>query len=370
MSDDWTPIFVLPNIDLQCTIGCDIAALVPQSDPRVRKLIDTHENFGIFLGRFSDGFGNKISPAILFVKSDAGASFLDIQAIASFRDIIAASVIPLCRAYDILSPCGHRVLYSESLAIFPYMLDKNFENLLVFTPGLVGLHDLSRFTGHSSPHLSIVTLSESDIDRSLFDELALRWASHYGNIQPNRWEDIALMRALNMAYHACSLPSGAETTVYDAGKILSAWVSAFEILVNQGVNQRPKSVGRKQVCALLRLHPWIHKNLHVTIKYNTDDCNILEYIFHSIYDLRIAFVHGNQIYVAKLITTSERNLTDFVAPVFRLFLSLFLDLNPNSTCNIDDPQEFANSVVKGLEFRHAPRTCEKAISTFNKPPAF
>lgn len=50
------------------------------------------------------------------------------------------------------------------------------------------------------------------------------------------WDDVALTRSLNMAYHASLLPAGTDTTFYDVGRIVSLWVSAFEILVHPGGN--------------------------------------------------------------------------------------------------------------------------------------
>lgn len=61
------------------------------------------------------------------------------------------------------------------------------------------------------------------------------------------------MRSLDMAYHASLLPTLSDTSFYDVGRLISLWVSAFEILVHPGGNGVAK---RDRVLALLERTSW------------------------------------------------------------------------------------------------------------------
>lgn len=128
-------------------------------------------------------------------------------------------------------PRGHRVLFGEAFAIYPWMLDRHYKDVIGSTPAILGTHMVSSFRGQSSPTIFRTPLAASDIDEPLLSALLARWRRRYGAHEP-AWEDVALMRSLNMAYQASLLPAGTDTTFYDVGRIVSLWVSAFEILVH------------------------------------------------------------------------------------------------------------------------------------------
>jgi hypothetical protein len=90
------------------------------------------------------------------------------------------------------------------------------------------------FKGQSSPTLFRTALDAADLDQPLLAALLSRWQQRYQASEPD-WADIALFRSLNMAYHSSLLPA-ADTTFYDLGRLVSLWVSAFEILVHPGGN--------------------------------------------------------------------------------------------------------------------------------------
>src|SRR5680860_1655887 len=201
MTANWTPVFVLPNIPLEVAIGCEIAALAPARDPRIASLKRTHPTFRRFLNRFADNFGQKFEPSVLILNRAAPSIFRDVTALASFRDLIALSAVTHSRALELRHPRGHRVLFGEAFAIYPWMLDRHYEDVIGSTPAILGTHDLSRFKGQSSPALFRTPLGESDIDQPLITALMARWRRRYKAAEP-AWEDVALMRSLNMAYHA------------------------------------------------------------------------------------------------------------------------------------------------------------------------
>jgi hypothetical protein len=235
MTSDWTPIFVLPNIPLQSAIGCDIAVLAPAHDGRVTALKRAHPMLRRFLNRFADNFGAKFEPSVLLVHDAASSVFREVGMLASFRDLIALATVTRSRALELRHPRGLRILFGEAFAIYPWMLDRHYADMMGSTPAILGTHEVARFKGQSSPAVFRTQLSDSDVDQPLLAALMARWRRRYEASDP-AWEDIALMRSLNMAYQASLLPAGTDTTFYDVGRIVSLWVSAFEILVHPGGN--------------------------------------------------------------------------------------------------------------------------------------
>ena len=151
MSADWTPVFVLPNIPLEAAIGCEIAALAPAHDRRVAALKRAHPMLRRFLNRFADNFGQKFEPAVLILNTAAPPIFRDITAPASFRDLVAMSAVTHGRAVELRHARGHRVLFGEAFAIYPWMLDRHYEDVIGSTPAILGTHEVSSFKGQSSP---------------------------------------------------------------------------------------------------------------------------------------------------------------------------------------------------------------------------
>jgi len=241
MTAGWTPVFVPPNVPLLAAIECDIAALAPAHDPRVTALKRAQPVFRRFLGRFSDNFGEKFEPAVLLVRSDAPPTFFEIATLASFRDLVAISAVTYNRALELRQPRGHRVVFGEAFAIYPWMLDKHYEDVIGSTPAILGTHEVAKFKGQSSPTVFRTALHAGDVDQSLLTALLQRWQSRYDAADP-AWADIALFRSLNMAYHASLLPAATDTTYYDIGRLVSLWVSAFEILVTRAATARRTAI--------------------------------------------------------------------------------------------------------------------------------
>lgn len=113
MTVEWTPVFVLPNVPLDQAVDCEIAAIAPAHDPRVKALKRAHPTFKQFLNRFSDNFGEKFEPAVLLLDADAPPSFRTVAALGSFRDTVALSAITHGRAMELRYPRGHRVLFGD-----------------------------------------------------------------------------------------------------------------------------------------------------------------------------------------------------------------------------------------------------------------
>lgn len=371
MKNCWTPIFVLPNISLQATIGCEITALAPTNDDRIIALKNAYPTFGDFLNRFSDNFGLKVKPTTLILNADAPPAFRSIEALASFRDLIALSVITYNRVQKILYPHMHRILFGESFAIYPWMIDQNYENVIGSTPAILGMHELSRFKGQSSPAVFHRSLVKYDIDQPLLDALMARWLQHYETEDPE-WKDVALMRSLNMAYHASLLPAGTEITFYDVGRLISLWVSAFEILVHPGGGDGRANL--KKVVDMIENTSWefaesrerTHK---IGVKNKKPrEVTLASWLYEQLNACRNDFLHGNPVeHTSLVLTTPQRTIFEYAAPLYRIALTAFLPLTygvpmPSS----DDAEAFSAYIGNRMDFTAPQRNAERALLTANQ----
>lgn len=368
---DWTPVFVLPNIPLEVAIGCEIAALAPANDPRVATLKRAYPSFRRFLNRFADNFGEKFEPSVLILDAAAPPLFRDVTALASFRDLIALSAVTHGRAQELRHPRGHRVLFGEAFAIYPWMLDRHYEDVIGSTPAILGTHELSRFKGQSSPALFRTSLGKTDIDQPLLATLMARWRRRYEAAEP-AWEDVALMGSLNMAYQASLLPAGTDTTFYDVGRVVSLWVSAFEILVHPGGSGQAK---RDKVFEMIERTPWAETEssqlVHDTGGKTKVKRTLASWLYQVLYECRNDFLHGNPVERRNLILpTPQRTIFEYAAPLYRIALTAFLPLRhafpmPSS----EDARAFGAYVADRMDFMGPQKSAEEALLTATRPPA-
>jgi len=327
MTVGWTPVFVLPNLPLQAAIGCDIAVIAPANDPRVTAIKRAQPMFRRFLNRFSDNFGQKFEPSVLLVNAEAPPAFLDISALASFRDLVAIATTSYGRGLELRQRRGHRVMFGEAFAIYPWMLDRHYEDVIGSTPAILGTHEVASFKGQSSPAIFRTPVDERDIDQPLLAALLGHWTRRYEAAEP-AWVDVVIMRSLNMAYNASLLPAGTDTTFYDVGRVVSLWVSAFEILVHPGGNGQ---ANRDKVFELIEKTAWAIPAsaalAHDTGGKTKVKRTLASWIYQALYDCRNDFLHGNPVDRAKLILPlPQRTVFEYAAPLYRLALTSFLPL--------------------------------------------
>lgn len=370
MTSDWTPIFVLPNIPLQSAIGCDIAALAPANDGRVAALKRAHPTLRRFLNRFADNFGAKFEPSVLLVHNAAASVFREVGTLASFRDLIALATVTRSRTLELRYPRGLRILFGEAFAIYPWMLDRNYEDMIGSTPAILGTHEVARFKGQSSPAVFRTQLSVSDVDQPLLAALMERWRRRYEASDP-AWEDIALMRSLNMAYQASLLPAGTDTTFYDVGRIVSLWVSAFEILVHPGGNGQ---ANRDRVFDLIERTAWeipaSGRLTHDTGGKTKVKRTLASWLYQVLYECRNDFLHGNPVERSNLILeTPQRSIFEYAAPLYRIALTSFLSLTfPGEMPSAEDADAFGAHIADHMSFTDPQKDAEEALLTATRPP--
>jgi hypothetical protein len=209
------------------------------------------------------------------------------------------------------------------------MLDKNYEFLITRSLASLGLNEVSRFKGQATPEIFPIELHPADIDKTLLTALIHRWRRRYFKSKPT-WEDRALFRSLNMANIACQLPSIVDTTVFDHGRILALWVSAFEILVHPGnakANQAAVNAVFGKVpyfdSAMLRKahRAYDHKVGRATRTI------LPRAVYAQLYRARNDFLHGEPVSNRSLRLKRTRTHLFEVAPsLYRLALTAFIDL--------------------------------------------
>ena len=325
------PTLVLPNINMKEPIDYSMAALASCEDPRVLGLRLKHPPLDAFLSQFTDAFQVPVRPSIILVRSDAPSNFMDMGAIASFRDVISMSVLPYQRALQFQYPNNPRILYSNSFALYPWYLGADNETLVLNTDAVLGAHRPDKFHGQSSPELSSHRLDKSDLDIPILEALLVRWRIRYGGRRV-AWADRALFRSLNMANQASQIPATADATLHDRGRSIALWISACEILVHPG---RKMKSSRNLVLELLEKVNWetrfCGRRVYSVKEHRKPSTRRVFacWLYDRMYWLRNQFLHGNPVTVAqlKLKGTNAAPIWFYGPILYRLALTAFLDLS-------------------------------------------
>ncbi len=326
---EWQLFLALPGIRMDEPIESGPVALVPPGDERMREMYAVAPNLVEFVQRFSDAFGVKTQPPMIIVRRDAPASYKSLEALAAFRNAISISTIAYNRALELVYPQGHRVMFGDAFAFYPWSLDRNDEHLVCQTTAMLALHVVDKFHGQPSASLSVGTLRMAWVDQMLLSGLLVRWkAAHDGREQ--EWNDIALFRSLNMAYHASLIPTARDTTVYDIGRIVALWVSAFEILGHPGGEDG--WVNRDKVMDLIDQVHWYgdrcgSKSYKIVSQKQERARTLGSWLYLKLNESRNDFLHGNPVDVDSLrLPDSGRLLFRYPAVLYRMALAKFIDL--------------------------------------------
>ena len=361
------PVFVLPNLRTMRPIEGKFIAIVDASDSRIADLETSQRRFGSFLNRFTDAFGVSSRPSVLLAKANAPKPCLDVGALASFRDIASVSTVAKGRAILQIYKSAQPIAWANTFDFHPWMIDKNYEYLVARTPALWALHEVKAFKGQCSPEVSRMDLKVSDVDTSLVTELVARWDAHYPS-RGKKWADLALFRSLNMANQACLLPAATAATVYDFGRAVGLWISAFEILVHPGPSGKADI---HKVFDLLDQAPWISSFPRRYAIGPKRKGTIASWLYRRMHNARNAFLHGNPVALRDLLLKpGGRGLLNFCAPLFRMALSSFLDLKWNEPPphNISDIEIVSDWMIRRADFTADQQLIERALSQCREKP--
>ena len=365
MNDLWTPQAVLANVSVSEAIEAECAAFVPPEDPRVSAIDREHPIHAEFLDRFSDAFGKKVRPTVLLLSPSAGPTYQTVNSVASIRDVLSVSVVPGARARRICGGQGLDIYFSSAFDLYPWMLDRDYRNLISDTPAVLGSHVVKRFRGQRSPGIVVSNLCRGDLDTPIWQALICRWARAYGTNEPT---DESLMRSLNMAHHACQLPANQDTRHFDYGRQVALWVSALEILAHPQTEQ----VNKCFVYELLDGAHWTQardSTKNTQSERNPDgQLTLPACLYKRLYDVRNSYLHGNPVSPASLrLPGTDRVLADFAAPLYRMALTAFLGLRPP---DVESPArecpEWKQALVDNVMWGLDSQDFEKAILAFRE----
>jgi hypothetical protein len=332
----WSPIAILPNLSSGKVIEGDVVALAGSQDSRIRAICQAVPKFADLLSRFTNAFGVALDPVVLIARDDALPD-LTADALLSFRDLIAISIIPYSRSLNTVYRNTNRIVYANSFWIYPWTLGKDGQSLTASTPAFSGIHVVEAFHGQASPDLPVMQID--DLDTPLLEALFACWKRHYLGTR-RRWKDRALFRSLNMAVQAASLPAGVGTTIFDLGRSISLWVSAFEIVSHPRVKKAglftvypllervtycDRKVGRRRYAAYI---PEWNKRNNKKQQVKEPRRSLPCWIYGKLYQARNDFLHGNRVSVKALSPKGTQNGLFWLAPsLYRLALTGFLKLS-------------------------------------------
>jgi len=353
----------MPNLTTKKAVEGDVVAFVSCDDPRVQEFCAAYPSFKELISRFTNAFDVPLHPVIQIVRNDVAPKLANIEPLASFRDLLALSVVPYARSLSVVYDNPRHISYSNSFWLYPWMLGKDNEHLVASTPAVMSVHVVEQFHGQSSPELAVMPLK--DVDHPLFEALVVRWKRHYLGTR-QRWQDRALFRSLNMAAQASQLPSGVDTTLYDLGRIAALWVSAFEILTHPrrgkaglgsvyaclgSLAHQDRKVKQRRFSAYMnRNKPWPRRTL---------PC----WLYGKLYRVRCTFLHGEPIGARPFNLGASKVSLFWLAPcLYRLLLTAYLGLSFNRKVpNDGDPKKLDEYTTSKMHFERYQETIERAL---------
>jgi len=187
-------------------------------------------------------------------------------------------------------------------------------------------------------------------------------------------DEIKLFRSLNMAYNACFIPAASrETLLFDVGRLLSLWVSAFEILAHPGPGGKATRDG---VLDALDQQPfWVGNEVRDLVipiaaaRAKKADPPVLRklpsWFYVRLYDARNDFLHGNPVTATSHLIEPDgaKSLLDVAATLYRFALAsaLRLAVPPTPVSSGFNTLQHAEAIVKQSIFVNYNKTYEDAL---------
>jgi hypothetical protein len=243
-------------------------------------------------------------------------------------DIAIACVVLDVRVRTVTYRRNVGPFYADSFEIYPWMIVPNGERLVAQNSAVMAVHELGKFCGTASAAVPVQEVSEERTHPRFFKQLHAIWKAQFIDGQDD-WRSRAILRSLKMATSALRLssPTGATESFYDYGRILSLWVSAFEILVHPGTTG---IATRQRVLDLLSDIPWQSEMMRErTHQADIGGGKILEFqlanaLYVKMHGLRNDFLHGNPVEPEKFRLDNGTWILSYPAAIFRMALSIML----------------------------------------------
>ena len=287
---------VLPNLCIEKPIETKFVGLLPDTDPRVVEIARRDPAVSALMNGFSDRSGEKCRVSAMVIHDDAPDSVKNINALVSFRNIIAISCVLYGWQHTIGSLNTHGTLYSDYFDFYPFAPTRDGKDILHMGHALNSFDSPDGFQGQSYPDISTThSLWRPEPNKIVLEFLNKAWIDRFERGRKN-WRTNKLFRSLAIAYHACSIPKKNGLLFYDIGVSIALWVSAFEILVHPG------KIGKSDLPAILALlskarfsDPVLKRRRKIIYRKQTVTGNAAEYLFWRLYEARNDFLHGNPV---------------------------------------------------------------------------
>lgn len=358
-------MFALPNIHVQVPIERPGIAIVSCQDERLKTLAKEHRRFAMYLGCFETEFGVQVSPSVLIRESTSPERYRTVEALAGFRDALAMPVIPYSWTHTLRFETTLGIRYANWFSFYPWMVDAKYEGIIMQSMARLGYDEVKELRGQTTAGFSFQPLTDRMIDNPLLKALLDQWEARFTTDTPSR-ESIALFRSLNMALSASMLPGNVEATIYDIGKAIALWVSAFEILAHPGSS----NVGFTQVYQLLERASWnlseCSKLIYQSYPYKISQPkrSLPVWLYGELNRARNDFLHGNTITDSRLIVApGKRALHVYAAPLFRMALTAYLDLKMDRPPAREGETDYEAFLAYDHAFGGYQRDIEAAIAT-------
>ena len=334
----WRWAYILHNLTCKESLESDYLAIVPHSNNRVQQLVEICPLARCLIENFTDQMGRQRHPSVLVVRDDADApeTVRRVDAVVSFRNLIAISSVIFGWQQSIGGPNVWGTLYSDYFDFYPTMITADGKALRTISPALNDLGYPKDFHGQTSPGLpptSVASLGTVEPDEALVHLLMEAWNDLY--IGPKRFDHkaTALFRSLQVAYLAAAMPMSNERSIHDYGTTIALWVSAFEILAHPVASGGTGKANFEKVKELLEKQVWSKLELRdrkytVTYAGNKHDVNLVVNLYWELYQARNDFLHGNPVSRERLFpfTNDKRPPLPHLAPlVYKTALLGFLD---------------------------------------------
>ncbi|EAU40170.1 hypothetical protein FP2506_11457 [Fulvimarina pelagi HTCC2506] len=343
MHEDWSAIRFLPNVALEQPLETSQVALMSCCDERVQGLAHAYPAFGDFLGKFRDEFGMELEPTVLLYRSDSPQTIRTLEALAGFRDLVCISAVCASYVRDLLYTGGAGFRFSNAFDFYPWFFGRQYDDtIFVQTASVLGTHNLSELNPQCSPAFSVLSLQIHHLDLPLYRGLRRKWEDAFageGETQRNR----RLFRSLNMARAAARMPGGPEVDIYDIGRVIALWISACEILIEEGKGSKFK------VLKLLNKVDWKHGSFSEERAHHT--------LYMKLYNARNDFLHGKPVSIDTLeVADDGSNLFKMAAPLYRCALSAFLSEEGISGRDEGVSQDADADIIEALRDMEIERT--------------
>lgn len=249
--EDWYFLIALPAVKLKDPVEVGSAAVVPASDPRYKRLVESDPGIKEYLACFRTAFGQALSPAIIICDKRVPAP--NSQDLADFRNILALAAVTQSRT----DRCNHHYggdgpAYADLFEFHPVNLRKSGKGLIVESGTEFGSSlGIANFAGQPHPAYVFPNNVTPKFDVTLLNSLLSLWRAKPSTIAGRQYRS-RVFRALELAYHALASPFRHLGSDAERALPLALWVSSFEILAHPG----HQDVHFKDVEALIVKAKW------------------------------------------------------------------------------------------------------------------